>query len=68
MNKILIKSTFLFFILSVFSLQGCVLFCFFRPENKLEEILEQIVEGEMETLAEGASESVKNKTSVGSGT
>ncbi len=63
MNKIIIKSIFLFFVFSIFSLQGCTLFCLFRPENKFEEILEQFVEEEMGALSE---ENVKKTAPSGS--
>jgi hypothetical protein len=68
MNKIMIKSVFLFLVLSVFSLQGCYLFCLFRPENKLEEILEQFVEEEIGALSEGSVDAVKKTAPASPGT
>jgi len=51
-KKIIIR---FFTIFSFFSsLQGCYCFCLFKPENRLEEILEQLVEKEMGMLSEEA--------------
>ncbi len=45
-NKILARSLLILSSLAVI-LEGCYLFCLFRPENAFEEMLEQFVEEEM---------------------
>jgi hypothetical protein len=45
-NKILARSLLILSSLALI-LEGCYLFCLFRPENAFEEMLEQFVEEEM---------------------
>ena len=51
-KKIILRFVIIFLFFSFISMQSCYLFCLFRPENRLEEILEQLVEEEIETLSE----------------
>lgn len=45
-------------------LEGCYLFCLFRPENAFEEILEQFVEEEMGVDATDDFSQEEDKSSV----
>lgn len=45
-NKILARTLLILSSLAVI-LEGCYLFCLFRPENAFEEMIEQIVEEEL---------------------
>ncbi|MDP1614450.1 MAG: hypothetical protein Q8L68_01495 [Methylococcales bacterium] len=56
MHKLIVRSVFIFLFIGCFSAQGCYLFCFLRPENRIEEILERFVEEEIEILSETSSE------------
>ena len=45
-NKMLVRTLLILSSLTVI-LEGCYLFCLFRPENAFEEMIEQFIEEEM---------------------
>jgi hypothetical protein len=68
-NKKIITRVFIIFsFFSFISLQSCYIFCLFRPENRLEEILEQLVEEEIEMLLDESAPSKETASATGSGT